>query len=122
MLEGLFGSVSDHVQIPLRILIKRDSAFIDSCLIDELQFEIENLVGNSRFHVEIRSVRNLRTQMITTIVDREKLLSVKLRDGSKACLLNSIGTAIYSSNSAIVASHLAVFETWWIRSQHGSNL
>jgi hypothetical protein len=25
-------------------------------------------------------------------------------------------------DSAIVASHLAVFETWWIRSQHGSNL
>jgi hypothetical protein len=110
--------MSDYAQIQLRILIKRNSASVDSCLAYEVHSEIENLIGHSHLHIELQSVLNLQTQMITIIVDREKLLSVELKDGSKNCLLNSIGTATYSSNSAIVCSHLAVFETWWVRSQY----
>lgn len=68
--------MNDYAQIQLRILIKRNSASVDSCLADKVHPEIENLIGHSHLHIEVQSVLNLQTQVITMIVDREKLLSV----------------------------------------------
>jgi len=124
MLEGLFGSATYSVKnrIQLRILIKENRSSIDSCLVEKLPFAVGKMIGTSRCHIELRYVRNLQTQTITVIVDSEKLLSAELKDSSQGGLLNSIGSAIFSDNPAIVTSHLAVFETWWLRSQLGSNL
>lgn len=124
MLEGLFGSATYSVKnrIQLRILIKENRSSIDSCLVEKLPFAVGKMIGTSRCHIELRYVRNLQTQTITVIVDSEKLLSRELKDSSQGGLLNSIGSAIFSDNPAIVTSHLAVFETWWLRSQLGSNL
>lgn len=124
MLEGLFGSATYSVKnrIQLRILIKENRSSIDSCLVEKLPFAVGKMIGTSRCHIELRYVRNLQTQTITVMVDSEKLLSVELKDSSQGGLLNSIGSAIFSDNPAIVTSHLAVFETWWLRSQLGSNL
>ena len=122
MIEGLFGSAMTNIKnrIQLRILIKENISSIDSCLGEKRPFAIGKMIGTSRFRVELRYVGNLQTQTITVIVDSEKLLSAKLKDLSRGSLRNSIGSAIFSYNPAIVASHLA--ETWWIRTQLGSNL
>ena len=43
---------------------------------------------------------------------------MELKDGLEAVCLNSIGSAMYSDNTVTFASHLAVLESWWIRSQY----
>ena len=125
VLDGLFDLVNRQLmenQIQIRILIKESGVSIDCPLVETFRFKYGHDDLHPQFQVELRVVRNLQTQMITVIVDREKLLSMELKNGLERCLLNSIGSAIYSDNTVIIAPHLAVFETWWIRSQYSSNL
>lgn len=125
MLEGIFDLVNrqlikNHIQV--RILIKEKGVSIDPRLLETFRFMYRHNDLHPRYRFELRYVRTLQTRMTTVIVDREKLLSIELKDRAEHCLLNSIGFAMYSDNTVIIASHLAAFETWWIRSQHSSNL
>ena len=125
VLEGLFDLVYRQLiknQIQIRMLIKENRVSIDCALLETFRFKYGHNDLHPQFQFELRFVRNLQTQMTTVIVDRGKLLSVELKDGLEAVCLNSIGSAIYSDNTVIIASHLAVFETWWIRSEYSSNL
>ena len=125
MLERLFGLVNRRLtknQIQIRMIIKENGASIDSRLLETFRFKYGHDGLYPRCQIELRFVRNLQTQMTTLIVDREKLLSIELKEGLERCSHNSIGFAMYSDNTVIIASHLAVFETWWIRSQHSSSL
>lgn len=125
MLEGLFDLVNRQLiknQIQIRILIKENGVSINSRLLETFRSKCGNNDLHPRYQFELRFARNLQTQMTTVIVDRAKLLSVELKDRPECCLVDSIGFAVYSDNSVIIASHLAVFETWWIRSKYSSNL
>jgi hypothetical protein len=125
MLERSFDLLNRQLiknQIQIRILIKENRVSIDYPLLETFRFKYEHNNLYPQLQIDLRFVLNLQTQMTTVIVDREKLLSVELKDELEHCFLNSIGSAIYSDNMIIIASHLAVFETWWIRSQYNSNL
>lgn len=123
LLEGSFDLQNRQLtknQIQIRILIKENGVSTDCPLLETFRFKYEHNDLHPQLQVDLRFVRNLQTQMTTVIVDREKLLSVELKDELEHCFLNSIGSAIYSDNTGIIASHLAVFEIWWIRSQYSS--
>ena len=57
-------------------------------------------------------------RMILIIVDREKMLSIELKDDLQPALVDSIGLTTYSNSESTVISHVSLFEKIWIQSEN----
>lgn len=122
--EGLSQLIKDRIsknEVYAKLIVKKDQ--IDNTDIISLfeldtQAYVDKQDANSlRQNLELQIIEDLDSDMLIIIIDREKILSIEMRDDSAVKLIDSIGLATYSNSLPTVMSHVSIFETLWIRSE-----
>ncbi|MGN6708252.1 MAG: sensor histidine kinase, partial [Candidatus Nitrosocosmicus sp.] len=83
----------------------------------ELQNKI-NLVIDKHPNIEFRYLQNaLETLVGITIIDREKVLILEIKDDSKRNYIDSIGLTIFIQGKSTALSYISIFDSLWRQAQ-----
>ncbi|MGN6630549.1 MAG: sensor histidine kinase, partial [Candidatus Nitrosocosmicus sp.] len=83
----------------------------------ELQNKI-NLVIDKHPNIEFRYLQNaLETLIGITIIDREKVLILEIKDDSKRNYIDSIGLTIFIQGKSTALSYTSIFDSLWRQAQ-----
>lgn len=122
--EGFSQLIKEQINkndVHVKLLLKKDQTddpdVMSSFAIDIQAYVDKHDADSLQQNLELQHLEDLDSEMLTIIIDREKILSIEMRDDSAVKFIDSIGLATYSNSLPTVMSYISIFETLWIRSE-----
>jgi two-component system, OmpR family, sensor histidine kinase VicK len=111
--EGLMKLIKDAAALSgmkIRILIYLDN-------VNKRESINQDYTVGDRVRILMFEKSELRSKVITIIIDNEYSLGIELNDDGALDSTNAVGFATYSNSDSTVATYVSIFETLWVQAE-----